>query len=122
MHQVFMSNICFVLGAVTLMGTSPELSQRCAVYAIPLLCHYAFPQCDNSGIIAVPKQICRDECEALEKSLCKTEYIMAKATTEIGTSFDKYDFIRMFEKKKSKIYTVSLFIFAGLNFVNFASE
>ena len=70
--------------AFTVIATSSELSQRCGEHAIPSLCYYAFPLCDDSGEKAKPRKICRDECETLENDLCKTEYIIAKSHPLIG--------------------------------------
>ncbi|XP_078658131.1 inactive tyrosine-protein kinase transmembrane receptor ROR1-like [Branchiostoma floridae x Branchiostoma belcheri] len=70
--------------AFTVIGTSSDLTKRCADYAIPSLCHYAFKYCDEHFPYPQPRQLCRDECEILENDICKTEYILAKTHHLIG--------------------------------------
>ncbi|CAH1244272.1 ROR1 [Branchiostoma lanceolatum] len=70
--------------AFTVIGTSSDLTKRCADYAIPSLCHYAFKYCDEHYPYPQPRQLCRDECEILENDICKTEYILAKTHHLIG--------------------------------------
>lgn len=56
-----------------------NLTQECQEYAIPSLCFFAFPQCDES-VKGEPqrRKLCRDECEILEMDICKLEYERAK--------------------------------------------
>ncbi|XP_035698838.1 inactive tyrosine-protein kinase transmembrane receptor ROR1-like isoform X5 [Branchiostoma floridae] len=70
--------------AFTVIGTSSDLTKRCADYAIPSLCHYAFKYCDAHFPYPQPRQLCRDECEILENDICRTEYILAKTHHLIG--------------------------------------
>jgi len=61
-----------------------DLSQSCAEFAVPSLCHAAFPLCDDHSGKPVPKQLCRDECEVLENDVCRLEYVIAKQHPLIG--------------------------------------
>ena len=61
-----------------------DLSQSCAEFAVPSLCHAAFPLCDDQSGKPVPKQLCRDECEVLENDVCRLEYAIAKQHPLIG--------------------------------------
>ena len=51
-----------------------ELSRRCRPFVLPLLCHYQFPNCDQSSSIPKPRQICYEECDTLRKEICEKEY------------------------------------------------
>ncbi|KAK3777664.1 hypothetical protein RRG08_021775 [Elysia crispata] len=66
------------------MADSAQLTGDCQVYGIPILCYNAFPLCDMTSKIPRPRQICKDECEIMEKSTCGAEYLMAQTFGSIG--------------------------------------
>ncbi len=72
------------------MATSPDMSARCAEFAIPAICHSTFPLCD--GRTRRPRKLCRDECEVLELDICRAELAIAKSHPMIGKRrrYDKY--------------------------------
>ncbi|XP_013791966.1 inactive tyrosine-protein kinase transmembrane receptor ROR1-like [Limulus polyphemus] len=69
--------------AFSVIASSQDVSSECHKYAIPSLCFYAFPLCDNAST-PKPRHVCRDECEVLENSICRLEYSIAKRHPLIG--------------------------------------
>ena len=58
------------------------MSDRCEKFAIAAICHSTFPLCDVRT--KRPRNICREECEVLEKDICKSELAFAKSTPGIS--------------------------------------
>lgn len=56
-----------------------KMTYQCLRFAMSALCHYTFPICEKHQEIIIRKRMmCREDCEMLEHSICKTEYELAK--------------------------------------------
>ena len=66
----------------SVITASPDMSARCAEFAIPAICHSTFPLCDKRT--QRPRKLCREECEVLEQDVCKSELAIAKSHPLIG--------------------------------------
>jgi hypothetical protein len=80
-------------GILPLLANKNSLSKRCQTFALPSLCLFAFPLCDNKK--SQPKQICRSDCEQLQQDICKEEYLNVKSV---------FDTKRKLKQNKKIIY------------------
>ncbi|XP_071177130.1 inactive tyrosine-protein kinase transmembrane receptor ROR1-like isoform X4 [Mytilus edulis] len=75
------------IAAFTVIAASSDMSAECQKYAIEFLCFYTFPLCDRQHINPTPRKVCRDECEMLEGTICKKEYVIGRHHPMIGEGF-----------------------------------
>ena len=66
----------------SVITASPDMSARCAEFAIPGICHSTFPLCDR--MTQRQRKLCRYACEVLEQDVCKSELAIAKSHPLIG--------------------------------------
>ena len=73
-----------------MMANFGDVSQQCRNFAVPTLCYYAFPVCDATT--GLPRKLCRDECELLEREVCKLEFQLAREHHLLGEYGSKLAF------------------------------
>uniref|UniRef100_A0A1Y1M7M7 receptor protein-tyrosine kinase n=1 Tax=Photinus pyralis TaxID=7054 RepID=A0A1Y1M7M7_PHOPY len=123
--------------AVLVVSQSNEISTSCSKFAIPSLCFSAFPICIDPKHVAhyqkdftkkylaeqdksifknlrnklsmSLQRICKEECELLEKELCRREYAIAKRHPIISQplELDECEFLPD-ESDKNSMYCLSL--------------
>jgi len=69
-------------GVFKVITASPDLSSKCAEFALPSICLSTFAICDKTR--KRPRKICRDECEILERDVCQSELAIAKRHPLLG--------------------------------------
>ena len=63
-------------GVFSAISASQQMSDKCAEFALPIICLSSFRICDEKN--RKPRKICRDECEILAHDICKSEYALAR--------------------------------------------
>ena len=69
-------------GVLPVIRASPDMTSECAKYALPSICLSTFAICDQAK--QKPRKICRDECEILEHSVCRSELAIARTHPLLG--------------------------------------
>ncbi|XP_077869507.1 muscle, skeletal receptor tyrosine protein kinase-like [Saccoglossus kowalevskii] len=60
-------------------------NRQCRIAAEKLLCHYSFPDCDDSvAYYPMPKLLCKEECLLVQESICKNEWGVLKLNIDQG--------------------------------------
>ncbi len=55
----------------------PRLLEECAKYALKAICLTTYPYCSSSSK-PKPVRLCREDCEALESSVCESDFRVAR--------------------------------------------
>jgi receptor tyrosine kinase-like orphan receptor 1 len=69
-------------GVLPVIKASPDMTSDCAEYALPSICLSTFAICDKKK--QKPRKICRDECEILERKVCRAELAIARTHPLLG--------------------------------------
>ncbi|KAL5244144.1 hypothetical protein ACI65C_011554 [Semiaphis heraclei] len=70
--------------AFKVITSSTDMTAGCAKYALPSICHTAYPLCRKDRTIPKPLLVCQEDCELLENDICSQEHAIAKKHHLLG--------------------------------------